>query len=215
MCPCSIHILNRKPRPSVTLNLYGSSLSVCSQGPSCSKYVIYVTQKADAAKYCYHVSERIGQYAGATDGLLRVDVVSAERSTEDIERIIQDFSRVDSVIRVLFASNIIGTGSDLKGLYNVWRIGQPLTLLQWIQEYGRVGRDGGASAAHLFFCNRYKMESCMRQFCQRTTACKQLQVAYHFDVDVLESEVRQLQLDSGHTSCCSACLQHGQLSFES
>ena len=79
-----------------------------------------------------------------TGGRRRVDKLNGGMAKEDQEAIMAELSKgAASFIRVLFASIIIGMGTHLESLYHVWRIGQPRTLLEWIQELGRSGRDGG------------------------------------------------------------------------
>ena len=59
------------------------------------------------------------------------------------------FHASDSECRLLFASVVIGMGTDQKKLYRVARIGQPRDLTEWAQELGRSGRDGKRSVATL------------------------------------------------------------------
>ena len=108
------------------------------QGAQCRKYLIYTRTKDEAIAYMAHVARSIGMYSGLTDGKKRVDVLSKNVSLEDKAAILADFTRADSTIRVLFASIVIGMGTHIFGLYNLWRIGAPRTLVAWVQQFGRV-----------------------------------------------------------------------------
>ena len=123
---------------------------------------------------------------------------------EDQRRIMDEFS----CIRVLFASIVIGMGTHLSALYNVWRIGQPITLLAWVQELGRAGRDGGASEACLFFKRSgAKWKPCMKHFCT-SDRCLRLQIAFHFDPDVVEDAIWDALSTAGVEFCCAVCSEY-------
>ena len=170
--------------------------------------MIYTRTKAEADKFCGYVSSKIGQYSGGglTGGHKRVDKVSGDMSTEEQQAVIDEFARGSSSwIRVLFASVVIGMGTHLVCLYNVWRIGQPSTLLAWVQELGRAGRDGGDSEALLFFCRSgTTWKSCMKQFCT-SNRCLRLQIVLHFDPTVQEEVIRAELLEAGFEYCCYVC----------
>ena len=52
--------------------------------------------------------------------------------------------------RVVFATNALGMGINVMGLYNVFHYGPPSTLEAYMQEIGRAGRDGGESSAVIY-----------------------------------------------------------------
>ena len=51
------------------------------------------------------------------------------------------------VVRVVFAKTALGLGVDIKGLHKVIHLGPPKTDEEYLQELGRAGRDGHASAS--------------------------------------------------------------------
>ena len=130
-------------------------------------------------------------------------MLNANQPKEEQRTILDEFCRGDqSWIRVLFASIIIGMGTHLPHLYNVWRIGQPAKLLAWVQELGRAGRDGGDSEAILFFCRvgaQWKL--CMKQFCT-ANRCLRMQIVLHFDPNVTEQVIRD---ELAERYCCNVC----------
>jgi superfamily II DNA helicase RecQ len=170
--------------------------------------LIYTNTKADADMFEAHVSAMIGTHAraGFTGGRRRVDKLNGGMAKEDQEAIMAEFSKgAASFIRVLFASIIIGMGTHLESLYHVWRIGQPRTLLEWIQELGRSGRDGGDSEACLFVRRKgANWEPCMKRFCTSNT-CLRFQIVWLFNPDISENTIREELEQAGYGFCCSVC----------
>ena len=155
--------------------------------------------------YCLHVARSIGEYCGHTDGKKRVEVLSKDLSVEDKAAILADFTRADGFIRMLFASIVIGMGTHIFGLYNLWRIGQPRSLVAWVQQLGRVGRDRGDSEARLYwFMKNSGWESCMKRYCT-SGVCLTLLICWHFDQTVTESFLRDAQSSAGYGYCCGVC----------
>ena len=58
---------------------------------------------------------------------------------------------VDGKCRVVFATNALGLGIDVKGLHTVVHWAPVITLESYMQEIGRCGRDGGQSRAILYY----------------------------------------------------------------
>ncbi len=127
--------------------------------------------------YSAYVASVIRQYSGMTNGVKLVDHTSRDLAHEDRDALLADFSLSISLCRVLFASIIVGMGENLVDLWNVWCVGQPETLITWVQMFGRAGRDRGASEACLFFHRGVGNQSktCMKDFCL-LPRCLQLQV---------------------------------------
>ena len=73
---------------------------------------------------------------------------SAE-ATKDF--VLQSLLNVDGICRVVFATNSLGLGVNIQGLYTVLHYGPPDSIEEYQQEYGRSGRDGKASDALLMW----------------------------------------------------------------
>ena len=138
-------------------------------------------------------------------GVKVVDVIHAELSEENQAAILAHFMHPDSKCRVLFASVVIGMGTHLLGLYFVWRVRQPRKLLTWIQEFGRVGRDGEQSIARLYYTSKFPLwESCMEEFCT-SDECLQLKACRLFDKNLTIDHVRAVQRELNFVFCCNKC----------
>lgn len=79
-----------------------------------------------------------------------VEVLHAALSEEHIDHVLQGFSEFGSNIRILVASEILGCGSNSKGVRRVIQYRcSGLTLSQLCQRFGRGARDGGRSVGYL------------------------------------------------------------------
>ncbi len=59
-------------------------------------------------------------------------MVSGDLSPAQVKSVTDAFMDVDSPLRVLFSSEVLGMGIDIKGLYRVWVIGQFGTLKEYV-----------------------------------------------------------------------------------
>ena len=189
------------PEPELFLDLISE---LKAKGQHIPKLIIYCKRKSDARDYCEYVADEIGQYSGL--GLI-VDVISADLNARQVKDIVDAFLSEDSYTRVLFASEVLGMGIDIKGLYRVWVLGQCSSLRDFAQLFGRAGRDGKESKATLFTSTdsrSFPTEPSMKSYCEGGT-CLRLQLAKFFDPTIsftaIQARLSQLKI----TCCCSVC----------
>eukprot|EP00118_Oscarella_pearsei_P012421 m.91459 g.91459 ORF g.91459 m.91459 type:complete len:246 (+) comp36696_c0_seq10:1019-1756(+) len=73
-------------------------------------------------------------------------------SEEDTKEVVLDSLRDPSgLCRIVFCTNALGMGIDVKGLQRIIHYGAPATIEEYVQEYGRAGRNGRASEALLLW----------------------------------------------------------------
>ena len=113
--------------------------------------------------------------------------------------------RADSKCRLLFASVVLGMGTDQKELYRVTRIGQPPELGAWAQEFGRAGRDGKPAEATLYWMRGrgLRVEAAMKDF-MRGESCLRMLVVHYYDPSVPSNSVQATLLECNF-KCCSVC----------
>ena len=75
------------------------------------------------------------------------------------EHVLQSLRDPNGKVRVTIATNTLGMGVDVNGLYNVIDYGPSSDLEFYMQEMGRAGRDGKYSEALFLFHGRQ-----LRQF---------------------------------------------------
>ena len=90
------------------------------------------------------------------------------------EAILTSLRAVDGKCRVVFATNALGLGIDVKGLHTVVHWGPANTLESYMQEIGRCGRDGGQSRAVLYYHGQQlqHIDSEMRQYLFDSDTCR-------------------------------------------
>ena len=96
---------------------------------------------------------------------------------EEQKRAIEDsMSNPSGAIRVLFCTSSFGTGIDVKGCNYCIHFGPTSTIAEYLQQSGRIGRDGGQSYAHLLLhknCFKgMKIEQDMKEFAKGSLSCR-------------------------------------------
>ncbi|KAF9791032.1 P-loop containing nucleoside triphosphate hydrolase protein, partial [Thelephora terrestris] len=108
------------------------------------RVVVYVNKKDLARIGCEHLRAKV-----APDQRDQIDFLHASRSKWPQKRILELFQKGD--INILFATEVVGMGTDLKNVTLVVQFMVPDTLSVWMQRAGRAGRSGSPSAAVLLY----------------------------------------------------------------
>ena len=74
---------------------------------------------------------------------------NSETSEEKKKTAIENLTN-DSLLRVVVATSALGIGVNVASCHNVIRYGPPKSAVDFLQERGRVGRDGQHSCAILY-----------------------------------------------------------------
>ncbi|CAC5389063.1 unnamed protein product [Mytilus coruscus] len=128
-------------------------------------------------------------------------------STADINKshVLDEFQKLDSSLRVVFATIAFGMGIDIPDIERVIHWGGPRDLEQFSQESGRAGRDGRSAVSVIYFsgydlakgnCSEEVREFCKTEDCLRNTLCA------YFQLDTSGYSV--IKPDPPCT-CCSNC----------
>jgi len=79
----------------------------------------------------------------------------------------------DGRLRVLIATSAFSMGVDFPDIRNVVHVGPPSSLVQYVQESGRVGRDGKSSVALLLYGSAGKhVQESMKSYCTNKAKCR-------------------------------------------
>ncbi|KAK3104602.1 hypothetical protein FSP39_005949 [Pinctada imbricata] len=95
--------------------------------------------------------------------------------TEDVkDDIRKDMEKEDGHIRVLIATSAAGMGVNFKGLYEVINYGPPKDMDAFVQQFGRVGRDGVQSKALLLYNGKQckNVDSDMKAYLSNVHLCR-------------------------------------------
>lgn len=92
-------------------------------------------------------------------------------------------------------------GVDIQNCNSVILYGAPSSMVDLLQEVGRVGRDGRSSVALLLY-TRYHLSKMSRAVkpCFIGSACRRLTIMEHF---LTKSELKKLK--TGTHNCCDVC----------
>ena len=118
------------------------------------------------------------------------------------EHVLQSLKDPNGKVRIVIATNALGMGVDIKGLYNVINYGPPSDLESYVQEMGRAGRDGKSSEALLMFHGR-QLRQCTPEMLNyvKSNSCRRRQILEFFE-DVNQGSVT----DKKHL-CCDVCAE--------
>lgn len=112
--------------------------------------------------------------------------------------ILQSLRHSTGCCRVVFATNALGMGIDVKGLTSVIHYGPSADLESYMQEIGRAGRDGRQSSAYLLYHGQQlrHTRACMKDYIKNTN-CRRATLLSVFDAEPTTCIPQ-------HT-CCDVC----------
>ena len=127
----------------------------------------------------YHLSTRTNQK------------LSAEKSFQD----------ANGVMRVLFATSSFGTGVDVKGCHTSIHYGSPVSVEEYLQQSGRIGRDGAPSHSLILRIKRNSvpLDEAMSNYLHNDSICRR-----KFILGVISNPYTPLEIN--HT-CCDLCAE--------
>ena len=79
-----------------------------------------------------------------------IDMFTSVLTTEKKDQVLQSFSEIDGVLRLVIATTAFGMGIDCPNIRRILHWGMPNNLEEYVQETGRSGRDGEHSTAILY-----------------------------------------------------------------
>jgi len=89
---------------------------------------------------------------------LVVKKIHSETSQEKKDQLMSSLKEINSDLKLIIATSALGMGVDMVDIYTVVVYGAPSTIVELIQEIGRVGRDGKDSVALLLY-NSYQLRN--------------------------------------------------------
>lgn len=107
-------------------------------------------------------------------------------------------------IRVILATVALGMGLDAPSISRVIHCRPPTTLENYLQEFGRAGRNGQKASALLYYnnsdiaSNRKGISQAMVDYCKNSTACFRLLIVNHFGF-------QNVVFSGSPLDCCSHC----------
>ena len=166
--------------------VYCRSLDMCS-------YLYAHFLYALGEKSCYlsgaeHLSDNqlFGMYHSCTD-------------EHNKQVIVHSFSQPDGVVHVVFATMALGMGVDFRNVYRVVHYGAPRSLDDYLQESGRVGRDGQQAFSNQgIYCNR--KVAAVRRYLENSGTCHRYVLLSYFNKTLADNLERCDKM-----MCCDIC----------
>ena len=118
-----------------------------------------------------------------------------ERTVDELRNIYDEFTGGDGQ-NVMVSTSLLGAGVDIPHVRHVWHFGVPWSLIDYIQETGRGGRDGRPAHSHVFTW-KAELQSSPRKLQYTEDAMRQLLTQPSDCRRVLISQI----LDNRPTSC--------------
>ena len=101
-------------------------------------------------------------------------------------KIIEDFTKPDGAIRVVFATVAFAMGLDSPNIRQIIHWGPPTDVELYVQETGRAGRDGQYSKAVLYYNNHdisksSHVQDSMKMYCENNKECRRSMLMNQFE----------------------------------
>lgn len=130
-------------------------LEVKKKNVKCSKTLIYCQTRKQAAVIWRTFKVALGKHMYAGETMMPrdciVEMYHAGTPESCKQHILKSVCLPDGHVRVLICTIAFGMGIDLKGANKVIHFGPSQTTESYLQECGRVGRDGGKSLCILLY----------------------------------------------------------------
>ena len=94
-------------------------------------------------------------------------------SDEMKKKILDSFMTEGGKLRLVIATSAFSMGVNCPDMCNVMHFGPPSSVVQYVQESGRGGRNGNSSVA-LLLCGKSgkNTEKCIKSYCINATECR-------------------------------------------
>ena len=175
-------------------------------GKRCPKHLIYCRRISDCSKLYRFFEDELGDKAyterGAKKSENRLFNMYHSRTIDKIKQdILQSIPNRDSNLRVLIATNAVGMGLDFQCNY-VINYGPPSEFDDYLQQIGRVGRDGTQSHSVLLYHGQQlrKVTPEMLSFVKNTEICRRKMLKTLYGDKNCETEIKGCR-------CCDICFK--------
>ena len=204
----NIKIYLQKVKNDTSDNFLWLAQELAEKQISCRKVLIYVRDFQRWSEIYHFFMQRLGDKAyyppGAPKTSLNRMVAMYHRGTCLSVQEITLASLKDSSgkVRGVIATSALGMGVDIKELHHVINYGPPSDIESYIQEIGRVGRDGNQSEALLLYHGR-QLHNCTAEMVEylKSTSCRRTKLLSLFD----DSTVCGSSFTGPKHLCCDVC----------
>ncbi|CAC5383776.1 unnamed protein product [Mytilus coruscus] len=131
----------------------------------------------------------------------------SETSDKNKKKIIEAMCQMSSDVRIVFATTALGMGIDVVACHSIILYGSPRSILDLVQETGRVGRDNANSVAILLH-NSFHLRNVNKEVRTvfTTNTCRRHVLMSNFLQDTELEELAKKECNK-HT-CCDNCAKN-------
>ncbi|XP_048729762.1 ATP-dependent DNA helicase RecQ-like [Ostrea edulis] len=167
---------------------------------SLQRTLLYCTSINDCSKiYSYLTSE-----LQALGFMKYIEMYHSETPDDKKQTIIEALQQENSQLKLIIATNALGMGIDIRKCHGVIIYGAAKSVLDMVQEIGRVGRDGHPSVA-LFLYHGYHLSKASEDVkgFLKEQKCHRLTLMGNF---LNDEDLKKLELEEvGRHTCCAIC----------
>lgn len=195
-------------------------------GLNSQKYVIFCYSKSICLDIFEYFERNLKErFLVSTDKGQKRIVEMYVKETDDITKksVVERFTAKNGSLKIVVATVVFGMGVDCPNIREVYHFKSPSSLMDYLQESGRAGRDGLPSKAFLFYSSK-EFGNClsklkkkgknsvmhikdledMKRYCDNICICRRFFLLEHFDgAENAKKEISLHQI-TPHM-CCDIC----------
>lgn len=156
--------------------------SLMNQKHQCPKTVIYCRSINTLQTFYRHLKDNA--YSGIQSANNRLFAMFHHSTSSKCKRIVmEEFTKLDSKLRVIFCTSAFGLGVNVPDIDMIINWGAPRSVEEFMQEFGRGGRDGRSSMSVLYYhgidISKTATDNKMRAYATSDT-CRLMILQEHF-----------------------------------
>ncbi|XP_076079993.1 ATP-dependent helicase wrn-1-like [Mytilus galloprovincialis] len=134
-----------------------------------------------------------------------VQMYHSETTDQIKSLILSDLQKSNHDLKIVIATSALGMGVDIVNIKTVLFYGPPRSIVDLVQEVGRVGRDGSDSVTFILYNHNHMkfLDVEVKDLVKLNDGCRRQNLLRNF---ISEKEVSEVaKKESDRHSCCDLC----------
>lgn len=160
----------------------------------------------------FHMSLGIDQFVDKDISLKKRLIAMYHRSTADVNKnfVLEEFKKIDSVIRVVVATSSFEMGLDFPDVSLVVNFSAPRSLESFAQQSGRGGRNISQAFSVVLWhgsSGKHGSTDAMKKYALSSNACRRERINDHFTIKLGQNDVsfNESSISPKGCRCCDVC----------
>ncbi|XP_076072468.1 ATP-dependent DNA helicase RecQ-like [Mytilus galloprovincialis] len=134
-----------------------------------------------------------------------VQMYHSETTDQIKSLVLSDLQKCNHDLKIVIATSALGMGVDIVNINTVLFYGPPRSIVDLVQEVGRVGRDGSVSVAFILYNHNHMkfLDVEVKDLVKLNDGCRRQNLLRNFISEKEVSEVAKKESDKH--SCCDLC----------